>query len=303
MAATRSCARLSDAPVHLPGGAFEMGEADVYAEEGPVRRTRVHGFWIDPHEVTNRQFAAFVAATGHVTGAERPVDPARFAVPRDRIPAGMLLPGAAVFVPPDHPTTNYADWWRYVPGANWRRPEGPQRPAARPDEPVAQLDYEDMAAYARWRGGRLPSEAEWEYAARAGGGSTRAQPTEANSWQGAFPLVNSASDGFAGLAPVGCYRPNAFGLYDMIGNVWEMTSDFYRAGHDPADRDDPHGPSEAAAFDPDNPGFPSRVIKGGSYLCAPNYCQRYRPAARSARDPAMGAENVGFRLVYDRAPA
>lgn len=299
----RTCAQIGDAPVRLEGGAFDMGQADVYAEEGPVRKTSVDGFWIDPHEVTNRQFAEFVEATGHVTVAEKPVDPAAFGVPANQIPAELLLPGSAVFTPPARPSNNYAAWWKYIPGANWKRPYGPDGPEAKPEEPVVHLAWEDMEAYARWKGGRLPTEAEWEFAASAGLPASSEQPEEANSWQGVFPAVNQETDGFKGIAPVGCYAPNPNGLYDMVGNVWEVTSDLFRPGHDPADTDNPRGPSENQAYDPLNPGFPSRVMKGGSYLCAPNYCQRYRPASRQGRDPGMGASNVGFRLVYDAPPA
>jgi len=299
----RECGVPGDSPVAIPGGTFAMGQTDVYpAEEGPVRETTVGAFWIDPHEVTNRQFAEFVQATGHVTLAEKPVDPSLFAVPEDQIPPDMLLPGSAVFVAPESPSSRYADWWQYLPGANWMKPYGPEGPDFEPEEPVVHLAYADMLAYAEWRGGRLPTEAEWEFAARAGQDNYTGQPTEANSWQGVFPAFNDESDGYRDIAPVGCYQPNAFGLYDMIGNVWEMTSDFFRPGHDPDDSDNPRGPSENMAYDPINPDFPSRVTKGGSYLCAPNYCRRYRPAARIGRDPALGASNVGFRLVYDEAP-
>lgn len=301
-AAARRCPAIADTPVKLAGGTFLMGEEDVYAEEGPVRETRVGPFWIDPHEVTNRQFAAFVAATGHVTVAEKPVDPAQFPVPAEQVPPDMLKPGSAVFTPPDFPTNDYRDWWTYVPGASWRKPYGPGGADAAGNEPVVHLAWDDMAAYAKWRGGRLPTEAEWEYAASAGEPSRSVQPLEANSWQGAFPNYNSEADGFRGIAPVGCYRPNANGLYDMVGNVWEVTADFFRPGHDPADRDNPKGPDAARAHDPFNPGVPSRTIKGGSYLCAPNYCQRYRPAARQGRDPGLGTGHVGFRLVYDGPP-
>ncbi len=299
----RTCAAIEDTPVRLEGGTFAMGQAEVYAEEGPVRQTTVDGFWIDPHEVTNRQFAAFVEATDYVTLAEKPVDPAAFGVPEDQIPPELLLPGSAVFTPPERPSNSYSDWWKYVPGANWKRPNGPSGPEAQPDEPVVHLGWEDMQAYARWKGGRMPTEAEWEYAASAGQPPTTQQPEEANSWQGVFPAVNRETDGFRGIAPVGCYAPNPNGLYDMVGNVWEVTADLFRPGHDPADTDNPRGPSENQAYDPLNPGFPSRVMKGGSYLCAPNYCQRYRPASRQGRDPGMGASNVGFRLAYDTPPA
>ncbi len=302
-AATTPCPAPPSARVAIPGGRFMMGSAAVYAEEGPPRETVIDAFWIDPHEVTNRQFAAFVAATGHVTLAERPVDPAQFGVPASQIPAYMLEPGSAVFTPPERPSRNYADWWDYVPGASWKKPYGPDGPDAVPDQPVVHLGWEDMQAYAVWAGGRLPTEAEWEFAASAGAPDSTAQPgpEAANSWQGVFPVVNEGTDGFKGIAPVGCFKPNAFGLYDMVGNVWEVTADFYRPGHDPRAATNPRGPSESDAYDPLNPGFASRVMKGGSYLCAPNYCQRYRPESRQGRDPGLGASNVGFRLAYDRA--
>lgn len=305
LAATSSCTPPAEKPVKLAGGTFMMGQSDVYPEEGPVRETTVDGFWIDPHEVTNRQFAAFVDSTGYVSVAEKPVDPAAFGVPAEQIPPDLLLPGSAVFTPPAQPSRNYNDWWEYVPGANWKKPYGPNGPDAMPGEPVVHLAWDDMQAYAAWKVGRMPTEAEWEYAASVGEAAATDQPApdKANSWQGVFPVQNEASDGFKGIAPVGCFAPNANGLYDMVGNVWEVTADFYKAGHDPNDTDNPRGPSENDAYDPINPQFPNRVMKGGSYLCAPNYCQRYRPAARHGRDPGLGASNVGFRLVYDEAPA
>lgn len=299
--AASSCAPLSPAPVWIEGGTFSMGSTAVYAEEGPERLTRVDGFWIDPHEVTNRQFAEFVEATRFKTTAEMPVDPAQFGVPPEQIPAFMLEPGSAVFKAPEQPPKDFSDWWEYRPGAFWKKPYGPLGQDARPDEPVVHLAWEDMLAYAEWKGGRIPTEAEWEYAASAGAAKYVDQPgpDKANSWQGVFPAVNTVEDGFEGIAPVGCFEPNAFGLYDMVGNVWEVTADYFRPGHAPDDRVNPKGPSENAAYDPLNPGIPGRVIKGGSYLCAPNYCQRYRPESRQGRDPGLGASNVGFRLVYD----
>lgn len=303
-ASDKSCSTPADTPVQIAGGIFLMGQDDVYAEEGPVRETTVGTFWIDPHEVTNRQFAEFIKATGYVTVAERPVDAAEFGVPVDQIPAFMLEAGSAVFTPPEQPSRNYADWWQYVPGAYWRKPYGPDGPDAKSAEPAVHMGWQDMEAYAAWRGGRIPTEAEWEFAASAGAAKSKVQPSgdAANTWQGIFPVVNEETDGFKGIAPVGCFEPNANGLYDMVGNVWEVTADYFSPGHDPKDQDNPRGPSENSAYDPLNPGFNSRVMKGGSYLCAPNYCQRYRPASRQGRDPGMGASNVGFRLAYDNAP-
>ena len=302
VAPPRQCPTIADVPVKLAGGRFEMGEDDVYAEEGPVRLTTVAGFWIDPHEVTNRQFAAFVEATGYSTVAEKPVDPKQFRVPAAQIPPDMLKAGSAVFTPPDFPSNNYSDWWKYVPGANWKKPYGPKGPDRVANEPVVHLAWDDMIAYAKWAGGRIPTEAEWEYAASAGRRSKNVQPAEANSWQGTFPNYNAETDGFKGVAPVGCYKPNANGLYDMVGNVWEVTADFFKPGHNPDDQNNPKGPDANNAYDPLNPGMPSRTVKGGSYLCAPNYCQRYRPASRQGRDPGLGTSNVGFRLAYDKAP-
>lgn len=304
-AANKTCPTPPEAPVRIEGGTFLMGQTDIYAEEGPIRETRVDGFWIDPHEVTNAQFAEFVEATNYVTFAEKPVDPALFGVPKEQIPPFMLEPGSAVFTPPDRPSRNYQDWWEYVPGASWKKPYGPDGPDMQANQPVVHLAWDDMVAYAKWRGGRIPTEAEWEYAASAGYDKYTEQPSgeEANSWQGVFPVVNEAKDGFQGLAPVGCFKPNGNGLYDMVGNVWEMTSDLYAPGHDPEQTDNPRGPSENSAYDPYNPGFVSRTMKGGSYLCAPNYCQRYRPTSRQGRDPSLGTSNVGFRLVYDKMPA
>ena len=303
-AATKQCETPSSAPVQIEGGSFTMGSTAVYTEEGPERLTQVDSFWIDPHEVTNRQFAEFVAATRYLTVAEKPVDPAQFGVPLEQIPPFMLEPGSAVFTPPEQPSQRYSDWWEYMPGASWKKPYGPEGPDAVDDQPVVHLAWEDMVAYAEWKGGRIPTEAEWEFAASAGAEKYTEQPdsTLVNSWQGAFPAVNTGEDGFKGIAPVGCFEANAFGLYDMIGNVWEVTGDYFRPGHDPADADNPRGPSENAAYDPYNPGMASRTMKGGSYLCAPNYCQRYRPESRQGRDPGLGASNVGFRLAYDNSP-
>lgn len=302
---TTSCAAVSDDPVKIEGGTFIMGSDAVYREEGPERQTTVSSFWIDRHEVTNRQFDEFVQATGYVSVAEQPVNPEQFGVPAAQIPADLLKPGSAVFRLPEGQPSNAGEWWVYVPGASWKKPYGPDGPDAVANEPVVHLAWDDMNAYADWKRGRLPTEAEWEFAASAGAEKYTEQPDpqKANSWQGVFPVVNEGTDGFKDIAPVGCFEPNAFGLYDMVGNVWEVTADYFRPGHDPNQTDDPRGPSESDALDPFNPQFPSRVMKGGSFLCAPNYCQRYRPESRQGRDPGLGASNVGFRLAYDNAPS
>jgi formylglycine-generating enzyme required for sulfatase activity len=259
--------------VYVPGGTFQMGDT-VYPEEGPVHAADVAGFWIDAHEVTNDQFATFVAATGYVTVAERPVD----AAAHPELPADMRLPGAVVFVMPNEVdgSGNIAQWWQYIPGADWRHPGGPETSiAGRGDFPVVAVAAEDVAAYAKWKGTEVPTEAQWERAAR-GGARTKPdheQPKEANTWEGIFPVLNSGDDGFVGLAPVGCYKPNAYGIYDMIGNVWEWTRDTYEG-------DDKR-----------------RVIKGGSYLCAPNYCHRYRAGARQGQEADLAASHLGFRTV------
>lgn len=195
-------------------------------------------------------------------------------------------------------SNNFYDWWVFVPGANWKKPYGPAAVVA---QAVVHRACADMQACAAGQGGKV----ERQFSASAGGGKSVDQPGAelANSWQGVFPVVNEMSDGFKGVAPVGCFRSNAFGLYDMVGNVWEVTADLYRPGHDLAERDNPRGPNENAANDPHNPGLRSRVMEGASDQCAPNYCQRYRPESRQGRDPGLGASNVGFRLVYDKPPS
>lgn len=259
--------------VWVPGGSFVMGDEPRYPEEGPPRTVTVEGFWIDAHEVTNGEFAAFVKATGYKTMAER--EPPR----RPGAPPEMLVPGSAVF---NTPSQEDPRWWRWVAGAQWRHPSGPKESiAGRDREPVVQIAWQDAEAYARWAGKQLPSEAQWEYAARGGAAAlpepvdTKGQP-QANYYQGVFPVKNLNTDGYVGRAPVGCFKPNDFGLYDMIGNVWEWTS---ASG------------SRADVLEPVN------VIKGGSYLCAANYCARYRPAARQFQERGLGTDHIGFRLV------
>jgi formylglycine-generating enzyme required for sulfatase activity len=286
----------------IPAGSFAMGSDTHYAEEAPVQRVAVDGFWIDRHPVTNAQFARFVAATGYVTLAERPV-------PRERHPGladALRVPGAAVFVVPARggSARDPLEWWRYVPGADWRHPAGPGTSIERAgNHPVVNVAFADALAYARWAGRDLPTEAEWEFAARGGlEGAEYAWGDElrpggrwmANTWQGRFPFDNTGEDGFVGPSPVGCYPPNGYGLYDMAGNVWQWTRDWYRPGHDPGEAVDPRGPPGPAALPLHGP---ARVIKGGSFLCSPDFCARYRPSARQPAEEDLGASHIGFRTV------
>ncbi len=299
--------------VAVEGGVFAMGSAAHYREEGPVREVRVDPFSIDQHEVTNGAFATFVAETGYVTVAERPLDPADY----PGAPPELLVPGSLVFQMTRGPvdTRNMANWWSYVPHACWRRPEGPESDlSGREDHPVVQIAFEDALAFAEWAGKDLPTEAEWEFAARGGlEGAEFAWGEEltpggqrmAKTWDGEFPWKNLADDGHPRTAPVGSFPPNGFGLYDMIGNVWEWTKDWF-VGHHPAKEsgscctlDNPRGPSQDASYDPRMPQIriPRKVVKGGSYLCAPSYCRRYRPAARHAQMIDTGMGHIGFRCV------
>jgi sulfatase modifying factor 1 len=292
--------------VWIPGGTFWMGSDDPrMADARPVHRVSVDGFWMDRTEVTNAQFARFVRETGYVTTAERRPDPKDFpGVPPDR-----LVPGGVVFTPPGGgavPLDDPSSWWRYVPGADWRHPDGPGSSLrGREREPVVQVSWDDAVAYAKWAGGRLPTEAEWEFAARGGlqrkryvwgdeqtpGGRWRA-----NVWQGRFPNENTARDGATGRSAVASYAANGYGLYDMAGNVWEWCADWYRPGYTTARLErNPQGP--ASSHDPAEPGMAKRVLKGGSYLCSDLYCARYVPGARGKGAPDTGASNVGFRIV------
>src|SRR3954453_1074717 len=274
----------------LAGGSFLMGCEDFYPEEGPVRRVEVEAFWIDTHPVTVAQFRRFVKATGYVTVAERPLDPSDY----PDADAAALVPGALVFQPARGPVDlrDFRNWWAYVPGATWQRPEGPGSDTyARARHPVTQVAYEDAVAYAAWAGKALPTEAEWERAARGGlEGARFAWGDEllpagrhlANWWQGEFPWQNLALDGWPGTSPVASFPANGFGLHDMCGNVWEWTADRVTSpatdAAAPACCAPPPAPAPAPAPAPEL--IPRQVIKGGSHLCAPSYCLRFRPAAR-----------------------
>ncbi|GAA5074248.1 formylglycine-generating enzyme family protein [Lysobacter panacisoli] len=300
-----------DGMVRIEGGAFTMGSDEHYPEERPAHRVSVDGFWIDRHAVTNREFARFVEATGHVTLAEKPADPADYP---DADPA-MLAPASVVFVPPPGRVDlrNHFNWWQYIPGADWRHPRGPESSLeGLEDHPVVHVAYEDALAYAQWAGKDLPTEAEWEFAAKGGADGTEfAWGDElvpggrhmANTWQGEFPWQAQPEDGFLWTAPVGSFDPNGYGLYDMIGNVWEWTSDWYQEHgqiqqHACCTLQNPRGGEREASIDANNAArIPRRVMKGGSHLCAPNYCRRYRPAARMAQPVDTSTCHVGFRCV------
>jgi formylglycine-generating enzyme required for sulfatase activity len=298
--------------VWVPGGTFLMGSADFYPEEAPVHRVTVAGFWMDEHPVTNAEFRRFVKSTGHVTMAERPPDPRDYP---DADPT-LLVPGSLVFHQPAHRVSldDYRAWWAYVPGASWQHPAGPGSTLRGCERhPVVQVTHADAEAYARWAGKVLPTEAEWEFAARGGlEGATYVWGDEfaprgrlrANVWQGEFPWQNVATDGFERTSPVGAFPPNGYGLYDMAGNVWEWTADDFRPGHAeeaPKTCCAPAG-ARATLLDESNvpsPSevFPRKVIKGGSHLCSPNYCFRYRPAARQGETIDTSTSHIGFRCI------
>jgi formylglycine-generating enzyme required for sulfatase activity len=304
--------------VYVPGGTFWMGSDAHYPEEAPVHRVSVDAFWMDETPITNRQFAEFVRATGYVTFAEIAPDAKDYpgALPE------MLKAGSLVFSPPDHVVDlrDWSQWWSFTFGAWWRRPYGPNTSIIdREDHPVVHVAYKDVEAYAKWAGKELPTETEWEFAAR--GGLDRAEfawgdeftPAEqhmANTWQGDFPRENLVADGYPRTSPVRTYPANGYGLYDMIGNVWEWTTDWFSAKHMPdADKPcciphNPRGGGEQDSYDACQPQIriPRKVLKGGSFLCAPNYCRRYRPAARHAQPIDTSTCHVGFRCIV-RSPA
>lgn len=319
---TRLIRRDPPGMVWIPGGEFTMGTNSSlgWPEEKPAHRVRVDALWMDDHEVTNAEFAKFVDATQYVTTAERPPQLEEI---MKQVPPGtptpspeMLVPGSLVFTPSSSaiPLDDWSRWWQWVPGANWRHPEGPgSNLAGRENHPVVQVSWDDAVAYAKWAGKRLPTEAEWEFAARGGLAGKdyvwgNDPPDEkhalANTWQGAFPYRNTKVDGYDRTAPVKSFPPNGYGLYDMAGNVWEWCADWYdvslyarRAGH--GVETNPTGPEHS--YNPSAPYRPERVQRGGSFLCSDEYCWRYRPSARQGSSPDTGMSHVGFRCVLTPA--
>jgi formylglycine-generating enzyme required for sulfatase activity len=290
--------------VLIPGGTFTIGSDTHYPSEGSAANVTVDQFCLDRHEVTNTEFQQFVQATGYQTVAERPLAQAQF----PELTEAQRQPGSLVFEPPAPGIQQvaYLSWWHWTVGANWQHPYGPNSTLKGLDHyPVVHLAYEDALAYATWIGKSLPTEAQWEHAARGGLNNEALIPREqyapdnANTWQGFFPFFNTKADGYLGPAPVESFAPNGYGLYDMLGNVWELTTDWYQVGHDgKAHGVNPSGPDQAHSFDPKKPDEGAlHVIKGGSFLCAPNYCSRYRPEARESQAPDTGTNHVGFRLA------
>ncbi|WP_406699749.1 formylglycine-generating enzyme family protein [Singulisphaera sp. Ch08] len=290
--------------VWVPGGDFAMGTDDESMSDArPVHRVSLDGFWMDRTEVTNRQFERFVRETGYTTVAEQAPDPKDF----PGAPKELLVPGSLVFSPPVGRVSleDHLAWWRYVPGANWKHPTGPDSTIqGLEDHPVVQVCFDDAVAYAKWAGKRLPTEAEWEYAARGGLDGKRycwgddlkiGGKWQVNNWQGLFPNENMKEDGFDGTAPAGSFATNGYGLSDMAGNVWEWCADWYQPGYDPSQSRNPQGPD--SSHDPAEPGIPKRVQRGGSYLCSDLYCVRYLPGARGKGATDSGASHIGFRCV------
>jgi len=294
--------------VWIPGGSFQMGTNDPSFPDAQPRHTvRLNGIFMDEHEVTYAAFSAFVKETNYVTVAERKLNPADYPT----VPVENLLPGSGVFTPPSQPVSldNPLQWWRYVAGASWRYPfgTGATITAGQENNPVVHISYEDALAYAKWAGKRLPTEAEWEYAAQGGRGiqkyywGSELKPGGkwvANIYQGDFPHNNTMEDGFAGIAPVKSFPPNPFGLYDMDGNVWEWCNDFYRPDYyKNSPSNNPQGPADS--YDPDEAGMVKRVQRGGSFICSDEYCVRYKSGSRGKGEVSSGSNNLGFRCVKD----
>ncbi len=302
--------------VWIPGGAFLMGSDRHYPEEAPAHSATVAGFWMDRFLVTNAEFARFADATGHITLAEKIPDAALYpgALPH------MLVAGSVVFLPPrkNVDLRNHYNWWTYVAGADWRHPEGPASSLdGRQDHPVVNVAYEDVLAYAKWAGKEVPTESEWEFAARGGlDGAVYTWGNEfapdgkmmANTWQGEFPMLNLLIDGYERTSPVGAFPANGYGLHDMAGNVWEWTSDWFQSYRETAKScctAQSKRSAEDKSLDPRTPTIqiPRKVLKGGSFLCAANYCLRYRPAARIPQQIDTGTCHQGFRCIVRVPPA
>lgn len=304
----------------IPAATFTMGATDKAGrnDEYPAHQVQLDGFWVDETEVTNAQFAAFVKATGYVTTAERKPDweelKKQLPPGTPRPPADVLVAAALTFNPPAHPVplNNASQWWAWTPGANWKHPEGPESSIKGKDNyPVTQVSWDDANAYAKWAGKRLLTEAEWEYAARGGlknsiypwGNEAIEQGLpKANTWQGSFPDRNTAWDKFQGLAPVGSFAANGYGLHDMAGNVWEWVADWYSADYYAQNAahslKNPKGPSKSV--DPDEPTVPKRVTRGGSFMCNDSYCRGYRVTARMKSSADSGLQNTGFRCAANK---
>lgn len=308
--------------VWIPGGIYDMGASDsdrmVLSHEKPKHTVKVDGFYMDETEVTNAQFSKFIKATNYITTAERPVD---WDLIKQQLPPGtlkphdsLLLPGSLLFKKTKESVPNlydFSQWWRWTNGANWKQPEGKGSSIdGKDNHPVVHVSYEDAMAYCNWAGRRLPTEAEWEFAARGGkqdkiyfwGDLTDKLSSYVNSWEGEFPVDNTQADGFEKSAPVKTYPPNGYGLYEISGNVWEWTSDWYSSQYyqyckENSITNNPKGPNEA--FNPNNPYIDERVIRGGSFLCNASYCASYRVSSRMATDPNTSLEHLGFRTVMD----
>ena len=308
--------------VWIPGGIYDMGASDsdrmALSHEKPKHTVKVDGFYMDETEVTNAQFSRFIQATNYITTAERPVD---WELIKQQLPPGtpkphdsLLLPGSLLFKKTKESVPNlydFSQWWRWTNGANWKQPEGKGSSIdGKDNHPVVHVSYEDAMAYCHWAGRRLPTEAEWEFAARGGkrdkiyfwGDLTDKLSSYVNSWEGEFPVDNTQADGFEKSAPIKTYPPNGYGLYEISGNVWEWTSDWYSSQYyqyckENSITNNPKGPNEA--FNPNNPYIDERIIRGGSFLCNASYCASYRVSSRMATDPNTALEHLGFRTVMD----